>query len=122
MVWVGIAHYNTLGEMERLLAGGRSSLNGPLLTASPADLRCVGFWDYSQIANTEFVLPFRPACTILCTAMNGSALTNREAVLVYLTGAQDAMRSAQFNLEVAFTVSRSIGHITLSSMLPRRFS
>jgi uncharacterized protein (UPF0332 family) len=34
--------------------------------------------------------------------MDGSTLTNRQAVLVYLEGAQDALRSAQFNLDGAF--------------------
>jgi uncharacterized protein (UPF0332 family) len=34
--------------------------------------------------------------------MDGSTVTNRQAVLVYLEGAQDALRSAQFNLDGGF--------------------
>jgi uncharacterized protein (UPF0332 family) len=34
--------------------------------------------------------------------MDDSTLTNRQAVLVYLEGAQDALRSAQFNLDGSF--------------------
>jgi uncharacterized protein (UPF0332 family) len=34
--------------------------------------------------------------------MNESALVNRQAVLVYLDGARDALRSAQFNLDGGF--------------------
>lgn len=34
--------------------------------------------------------------------MNETELTNKQAVLVYLGGAQEALRSAQFNLEGSF--------------------
>lgn len=48
--------------------------------------------------------------TILNSVMVGSDVINKQAVLVYLEGAQDALRGAQFNLDNGFngvTINRA---------------